>query len=148
MKPPKNFYSNLDRRKQDLPEVPEASAADAGKVIKVGSDGEYELGNVPGNESIYILYPSAVANNYDYPSGITGETIYNEFVSGKNIQLRIVHNTIGTVIVRPARYNNNAILFTGLIYDANSSASGFTAIRCAVDNLNSETMTRPWFVAI
>ena len=43
MKPPKNFYSNLDRRKQGLPEVPEASAADAGKIIKVGEDGAYEL---------------------------------------------------------------------------------------------------------
>ena len=48
MKPPKNFYSNLDRRKQGLPEVPEASAADAGKVIKVGSDGSYELGEDAG----------------------------------------------------------------------------------------------------
>ena len=45
MKPPKNFYSNLDRRKQGLPEVPEASAADVGKVIKVDESGAYELGN-------------------------------------------------------------------------------------------------------
>ena len=48
MKPPKNFYSNLDRRKQGLengiPDIPTPSAEDAGKVIKVGSDGEYELG--------------------------------------------------------------------------------------------------------
>ena len=49
MKPPKNFYSNLDRRKQGLPEVPEASAADAGKVIKVGEDGAYELGEDAGS---------------------------------------------------------------------------------------------------
>ena len=43
MKPPKNFYSNLDRRKQGLPEVPEASAADAGKFLGVDSDGAWEL---------------------------------------------------------------------------------------------------------
>ena len=46
MKPPKNFYSNLDRRKQGLengiPDIPTPSAEDIGKVIKVGSDG-YEL---------------------------------------------------------------------------------------------------------
>ena len=48
MKPPKNFYSNLYRRKQGLPEVPEASAADAGKVIKVGNTGDYELGSDEG----------------------------------------------------------------------------------------------------
>lgn len=46
MKPPKNFYSNLDRRKQGLPELPEASASDAGKIVKVGEDGAYELGDV------------------------------------------------------------------------------------------------------
>lgn len=45
MKPPKNFYSNLDRRKQGLPELPEASAADVGKIVKVGEDGDYELGD-------------------------------------------------------------------------------------------------------
>ena len=48
MKPPKNFYSNLDRRKQGLPEVPEASAADVGKIVKVGEDGDYVLGNDSG----------------------------------------------------------------------------------------------------
>ena len=52
MKPPKNFYSNLDRRKQGLPEVPEASAADVGKVIKVGEDGSYELGSDEGLPSV------------------------------------------------------------------------------------------------
>lgn len=46
MKPPKNFYSNLDRRKQGLPEVPEASAADAGKALIVSDEGLYELGSV------------------------------------------------------------------------------------------------------
>lgn len=47
MKPPKNFYSNLDRRKQGLdgiPDIPVPSAEDVGKVIKVDSDGDYELG--------------------------------------------------------------------------------------------------------
>lgn len=48
MKPPKNFYSNLDRRKQGLPELPEASAADVGKIVKVGEDGDYELGEDAG----------------------------------------------------------------------------------------------------
>lgn len=46
MKPPKNFYSNLDRRKQGLPELPEASAADAGKALIVNNLGSYELGSV------------------------------------------------------------------------------------------------------
>ena len=67
MKPPKNFYSNLDRRKQGLPEVPEASAADAGKVIKVGSDGSYGLGadtglpteNIPTNLGMLITRNSS-----------------------------------------------------------------------------------------
>ena len=49
MKPPKNFYSNLDRRKQGLPELPEASASDAGKIIKVSDTGDYELGNDAGD---------------------------------------------------------------------------------------------------
>lgn len=54
MKPPKNFYSNLDRMKQGLPEVPEASATDSGKIIKVGSDGSYELGTMPEVPSITL----------------------------------------------------------------------------------------------
>lgn len=54
MKPPKNFYSNLDRRKQGLdgiPDIPVPSSEDAGKVIKVGEDGDYELGESTGNDS-------------------------------------------------------------------------------------------------
>ena len=47
MKPPKNFYSNLDRRKQGLPEVPETSASDAGKVLGVGDNGAWELQTIP-----------------------------------------------------------------------------------------------------
>ena len=46
MKPPKNFYSNLDRRKQGLPELPEASATDVGKALIVSESGSYELGSV------------------------------------------------------------------------------------------------------
>ena len=46
MKPPKNFYSNLDRRKQGLPEVPEASATDAGRALIVSESGSYELGSI------------------------------------------------------------------------------------------------------
>ena len=49
MKPPKNFYSNLDRRKQglenEIPDIPTPSAEDVGKVITVDEDGSYELGN-------------------------------------------------------------------------------------------------------
>ena len=61
MKPPKNFYSNLDRRKQGLPEVPEASAADAGKIIKVGEDGAYELG--ADENTIIIANPEGVESS-------------------------------------------------------------------------------------
>lgn len=55
MKPPKNFYSNLDRRKQGLengiPDLPTPSAEDVGKVIKVGDDGSYELGESSETDS-------------------------------------------------------------------------------------------------
>lgn len=66
MKPPKNFYSNLDRRKQGLPEVPEASAADAGKIVKVGSSGDYELGQDAGAKVLAITLTSDFNANKTY----------------------------------------------------------------------------------
>lgn len=74
MKPPKNFYSNLDRRKQGLPEVPEASAADAGKVIKVGSGGDYELDSDAGS----IVMIVTLTSNY------TADKTYNEILAALN----------------------------------------------------------------
>lgn len=48
MRPPKNFDNKMSRRKQLLPEVPQATADDAGKVVKVGNTGEYELSSDEG----------------------------------------------------------------------------------------------------
>lgn len=48
MRPPKNFDNKMSRRKQLLPEVPQATADDAGKVIKVGDTGDYELASDAG----------------------------------------------------------------------------------------------------
>ena len=43
MRPPKNFDNKMNRRKQLLPEVPQATAADAGKVLGVDNNGAWEL---------------------------------------------------------------------------------------------------------
>lgn len=115
MKPPKNFYSNLDRRKQGLPEVPEASAADAGKIIKVGEDGSYELGNdentiiIPNPETT----PSATLNTLTI-----GSTTYkvNEARVTKILGLRFTINNGGAynanlpVVSLVDIYGNAAVL--------------------------------------
>lgn len=63
MKPPKNFYNNLDRMKQDITggaDVPTPSAEDAGKAIVVSEEGKYELGSV-GSEEFIISTTSTKA---------------------------------------------------------------------------------------
>ena len=109
MKPPKNFYSNLDRRKQGLPEVPEASAADAGKVIKVGEDGDYELGEDAGsvlpditdsdnykliqvrNSNYSLTYDAMLARSF-----VTTDSARN-ITSSQYITLRAVEGSTGAI---------------------------------------------------
>lgn len=64
MRPPKNFDNKMNRRKQLLPEVPQATAADVGKIVKVSDSGAYELGE---DENTIIIpnpdtTPSATLN--------------------------------------------------------------------------------------
>lgn len=127
-------------------ELPTVTSADSGKVLTVDSQGVWTVDNIQGNKKIYSLIPSSTDNFYDFPSGITGADIYDEFLSGKDIELRIIHNTFGTVIVKPATYINNAIFFSALFYDSNGST--FRTVRCTIDNLNTETSTRPFFAII
>lgn len=127
-------------------ELPAVTSADVGKVLSVDNNSNIVWDTTKDNKTIYLLTRSATDLYYDYPSGITGADIYDEFVSGGDIELRIVHSSLGVVIVRPSVHKENAIYFTGLLYDP--SASAFKTVRCTVDNLDSETMTRPWFAQI
>ncbi len=95
MRPPKNFDNKLNRRKQLLPEVPQATAEDAGKIVKVGESGYYELGD---DENTIIIpnpdgVPSAMLNSL-----AIGSTIYkvNNTRVSKLLGLRFTINNGGT----------------------------------------------------
>ena len=115
MKPPKNFYSNLDRRKQGLPEVPEASAADAGKIIKVGEDGSYELG---ADENTIIIPNPETSPSTTLNTLTIGNTTYkvNEARVTKILGLRFTINNGGTynanlpIVSLVDIYGNEAVL--------------------------------------
>lgn len=70
MRPPKNFDNKMNRRKQLLPEVPQATADDYGKVLGVDSNGGWELKNqsaftIKRNDSLQPYVPNIdELNNY------------------------------------------------------------------------------------
>ena len=108
MKPPKNFYSNLDRRKQGLPEVPEASAADAGKIIKVGEDGSYELeivsvavtGILVAGETSITLTDDLITTNskFDFYTSIFGVNPLSVTVLPGSITLVFDEQTVNMTV--------------------------------------------------
>lgn len=145
MKPPKNFYSNLDRRKQGLPEVPEASAADAGKVIKVGSDGDYELEadaglpteNIPTNLGILITRNSSwimttafnnrimsFANNV--PNYIKSIGIY---IDSTGIKFNSINSSLSAVM----SYCDDTCLIPVTLVKNNLCYQGFYVSKSSVD---------------
>ena len=153
MKPPKNFYSNLDRRKQGLengiPDLPTPSAEDVGKVMKVGSDGDYELGadeglptdNIPANLGILFTRGSSwnieTGRNYRLLS-FANNTINNIknvgiFIDPSGIKINGITTPMPTVIqwlddtvFIPVTFNDGINTYQGFYESKTSSA--FTAI--------------------
>lgn len=89
MKPPKNFYNNLDRMKQDInggADVPTPSAEDAGKAIVVSDEGKYELGSV-GSEAFIINITEKGTDTRPGKVDKTDAEIYEAILAGKDIYL-------------------------------------------------------------
>lgn len=97
MRPPKNFDNKMNRRKQLLPEVPQATAGDYGKVVKVGETGDYELG---AGETLPEVTSS---DNGSIVSVISGNWTKTSFEPCRFI----VQNATGVVGVKSARFSIN-----------------------------------------
>lgn len=105
MKPPKNFYSNLDRMKQGFPEVPAASAADAGKIITVGSDGSYKLaatvkGILTAGSTTITLSDDAITSNskFDFYTSIFGINPISVTVATGSITLIFESQAVDVIV--------------------------------------------------
>lgn len=133
MKPPKNFYSNLDRRKQGFPEVPEASAADVGKIIKVGEDGAYELGTEKASGSTIKIYDVTVSgNNYSLANGKTYNDILNDINNNNIVYLRRYLRELFPLSTIPREGSVNYIRF--VMVSTNGSAITVENIDVASNN--------------
>ena len=121
MKPPKNFYSNLDRRKQGLPELPEASVSDAGKVVKVGSDGDYELEADEGLPAV------TVADNAKMIQVISGTWTSTPAMQPRNILVTGANGYVSSTAYMGIRLNEaeNGNISAGLF----NSSVNFTQLQ-------------------
>ena len=131
MRPPKNFDNKMNRRKQLLPEVPQATAEDVGKVVKVGETGDYELGN---DENTVIIANPDVETSEMLNKLTIGSTTYlvNEEQPITEIKaIRIIGKSMqGTdaniVLKRPIKLSNQ---YTGDIYSYQTG----DAISCNIE---------------
>lgn len=139
MKPPKNFYSNLDRRKQGLPELPEATASDAGKIIKVGEDGAYELGTDNGLPSVTSADNNKLLEVRDGTWSLSNQLNYRSVICAagdrsitttQNLGYRAIEQNDGTFLFYV--YASSALI-NSAASAANSSAMPLGITRNAVN---------------
>lgn len=126
MKAPKNYYNVVDQKKlgldqidknaaaiaelQDLPILPAATPEDEGKVVKVGSDGDYELGT---DENTHIVANPDAESTERLDKLTIGSTTYlvNEdvmptVIKAVRLVINSIHGSDQNVAIRRLRMKN------------------------------------------
>ena len=99
MKPPKNFYNAVDRRKLGLEDglLPDVTTSDAGKVLKVGSDGNWGPADDGGAQIMTVT--------------ITYDSEQEEYSADKTHAEIIAAIAAGVIVT--ATYNNRTFVYAG-----------------------------------
>lgn len=127
MKAPKNYYNTVDQAKlgldqidknkaaiaelQDLPVLPEATPADEGKVVKVGSDGDYELGTDenthieanPDDESTERLNKLKIGDT----TYLVNEDVIPTVLKAVRFKINTIHGSDQNVVMNGLAFKNS-----------------------------------------